>query len=226
VCFVLLIACVNVANLLLARAEARQREIAIRGALGAGLRRLARQFVTEGLVLSLVGAALGLVLAQGGLHFVQTMSEASIPRASEIGLDARVFLFAIAVCVVTGVVFGLTPILHLGRQNLQGALKSAAASTTGAAATQRFRQLLVVGELALAMVLLVGTGLMLRAFWNLQQVDAGFEPGHVLTAQVTLPRATYPDDPARQGLWTRLEQRLAALPGVESAALVSGLPPQ
>jgi putative ABC transport system permease protein len=226
VCFVLLIACVNVANLLLARAEARQREIAIRGAMGAGLRRLTMQFVTEGLVLSLVGAVLGLLLAQGGLRLVQTASEASIPRASEIAIDARVFLFAIAVCVVTGIVFGLTPIMHLARQNLQGALKSAAASTTGATRTQHFRHALVVSELALALMLLIGTGLMLRAFWKLQEVNPGFQPARVMTASIALSRATYPNDRSKMSFWSRLEERLATLPGVESAALASTLPPR
>ncbi|MCI0748232.1 MAG: ABC transporter permease [Verrucomicrobia subdivision 3 bacterium] len=226
VCFVLLIACVNVANLLLARAEARQREIAIRGAMGASLRRLTVQFVTEGLVLSLAGAGLGLLLAQGGLELVKTASEASIPRASEIVLDARVFLFAIAICVATGIVFGLTPILHLAKQNLQGALKSAAASTTGATGTQRFRHALVVSELALALMLLIGTGLMLRAFWKLQQVNGGFEPANLITASIALPRATYPNDPSKMSFWSRFEERLATLPGVESAALASTLPPR
>ena len=226
VCFVLLIACVNVANLLLARAEARQREIAIRGAMGASLRRLTMQFVTEGLVLSFVGAVLGLLLAQGGLQLVKSASEANIPRASEIAIDARVFLFAVAVCIVTGIAFGLTPIMHLMKQNLQGALKSAAASTTGPTGTQRFRHALVVSELALALVLLIGTGLMLRAFWNLQQVNAGFQPARILTASVTLPRATYPDDGSKMSFWSRFEERLATLPGVESAALASTLPPR
>jgi len=225
VCFVLLIACVNVANLLLARAEARQREIAIRGALGAGLPQLARQFIIEGLVLSAAGAVLGLLLAQGGLQLVKSASEASIPRASEIALDARVFFFAIAICVATGIAFGLTPLLHLARQNLQGALKSAAASTTGTAATQRFRHGLVVSELALALVLLIGTGLMLRAFWNLQQVRAGFDPSGVATAYLALPRLTYPNDQVRMNFWTRLEERLKTLPGIESVALTTGLPP-
>jgi predicted permease len=226
VCFVLLIACVNVANLLLARAEARQREIAIRGAMGASLRRLTLQFVTEGLVLSFAGAALGLLLAQGGLQLLKAASETSIPRASEITLDARVFVFAIAICIATGIVFGLTPILHVAKQNLQGALKSAAASTTGAVGTQRFRHTLVISELALALMLLIGTGLMLRAFWKLQQVNAGFNPANVITASIALPRATYPDDPSKMSFWSRLEQRLAVLPGVESAALVSTLPPR
>jgi predicted permease len=226
VCFVLLIACVNVANLLLARAEARQREIAIRGALGAGLGRLIRQFLIEGLLLSLAGGLLGLALAQGGLQFVRSASEASLPRASELAIDTRVSLFAFGLCLLTGIVFGLTPVVHAAKQNFQSALKSASGSTTGPAGTQRFRHALVVSELALALVLLIGTGLMLRAFWNLQQVNAGFDPRHVLTAQIALPRATYPADESKMSFWTRLEQRLAALPGVDSIALTSGLPPQ
>ena len=225
VCFVLLIACVNVANLLLARAEARQREIAIRGALGASLRRLTWQFVTEGLVLSLAGAALGLFLAQGGLQLVKASSEASIPRASEINIDTRVILFAVALCAGTGIVFGLTPILHATKQKFHESLKSCAASSTGSAPTHRFRQTLVVSELALALVLLIGSGLMLRAFWKLQAVNAGFDPTALVTGSISLPEATYPNDPARLSLWTRLHERLNALPAVESAALVSSLAP-
>src|SRR6185503_6310618 len=125
---------------------------------------------------------------------------------SEITLDARVFVFAIAICIATGIVFGLTPILHVAKQNLQGALKSAAASTTGAVGTQRFRHTLVISELALALMLLIGTGLMLRAFWKLQQVNAGFQPANVITASIALPRATYPDDPSKMSFWSRLEQ--------------------
>jgi predicted permease len=226
VCFVLLIACVNVGNLLLARAEGRQREIALRGALGASLPRLARQFVTEGLLLSFLGAALGVLLACGGLHLVKTASEASIPRAAEIGLDARVLFFAIGICVVSGLVFGLTPLMHLAKQNLQDALKSAAASTTGTSSAQLVRHTLVVSELALALTLLIGTGLMLRAFWNLQQVNAGFNPGNVITASLSLPRPIYPDDASAMNFWSRLEERVTALPGAESAALISDLPPR
>jgi putative ABC transport system permease protein len=226
VCFVLLIACVNVANLLLARAEARQREIALRGALGATWRRLTLQFVTEGLLLSAVGALLGLLLAQGGLYLAQTASEASLPRASEIAIDGRVFFFAIGVCVVTGIVFGLTPIFHAAKPDLHHSLKAAAASTTGTGMTQRFRHLLVVSELALALVLLIGTGLMVRAFWKLQQVRAGFEPARVITGYLALPRPTYPNDRAKLSFWNRLETELETVPEIESAAFVSGLPPR
>jgi putative ABC transport system permease protein len=225
VCFVLLIACVNVANLLLARVEARQREISVRSAIGAGLPRLARQFVTEGIVLSVIGAALGLFLAHGGLALVKAAGEANIPRASEITIDTRVFFFALAVCVATGIIFGLTPIVHVAKQNLQSALKASAASTTGGSTTQRFRHALIVSEMALALVLLVGTGLMLRAFWKLQQVNSGFEPRNVVTAYTSLPRPIYPDDNSRMNFWSRLEERLKRIPGVESVGLVSEVPP-
>src|SRR5260370_14879265 len=171
---VLLIACSNVANLLLARAEARQREIAIRGALGASPWRLTVQFVTEGIVLSSLAALVGFLLAYAGLALVKGTGDASVPRASEIGFDAFVFLFALAISIATGVVFGLAPLMHVVRQKVYDALKSAAASTTSATSTQRFRQGLVVSELALALMLLIGTGLMVRAFWKLQEVNPGF----------------------------------------------------
>src|SRR5204863_2720949 len=135
----------------LARAESRQREIAIRGALGAGLGRLGLQFVIEGIVLASAGVAAGLLLGYGGLTFLKSASLASIPRAAEIGIDARVVLFAVALALVTGVSFGLAPLTHVIRRNLQNALKSAASSTTGAVGVQRFRQALVVGQLALSL---------------------------------------------------------------------------
>ncbi|MDB6040849.1 MAG: hypothetical protein JWM99_4690, partial [Verrucomicrobiales bacterium] len=225
VCFVLLIACVNVANLLLARAESRQREIAIRGAIGASLGRLASQFLVEGLCLSFLGAALGLLLAQGGLELVRSMNEASIPRASEISLDPFVLLFALAICVLAGLAFGITPIIHAAKQNLQNTLKTSAGATTSSVITHRFRHALVVAEIALALVLLVGTGLMLRAFWKLQQVNGGFDPAHVVTAFISLPDTTYPNQKAVADFWERLEERIASLPGIEKAALTSGLPP-
>ncbi len=225
VCFVLLIACVNVASLLLARSETRQREIAVREATGASLMRLTLQFVTEGILLSAVGAVLGLGFADAGLQLVKATGEARIPRAPEIAIDAHVFLFAVATCALAGVFFGLTPLAHVARQNLHDALKSAAASTTGGTLTQRFRQVLVVSELAMALVLLVGTGLMVRAFWKVRHVNAGFEPDDVVTAFVALPEAIYGDNQAIVNFWKRLEQRLAELPGIEGAALVSGLPP-
>ncbi|MBX3733772.1 MAG: ABC transporter permease [Verrucomicrobiae bacterium] len=224
VAFLLLIACVNVANLLLARAESRQREIAVRCAVGAGLRRLGTQFVVEGLLLASMGVAVGLVMAFGGLKLLKSASLATLPRAGEIAIDAPVVLFAVTLSLVTGLVFGLAPLVHVVRRNLHHALKSAASSTTGVVRAQRFRQGLVVGQLALSLTLLIGAGLMLRGFWNLQEVNAGFDSKGVLTMSVALPGATYRGQEVHE-FWTRLKGRLDALPGFEGVALVSGLPP-
>jgi len=225
VALVLLIACVNVANLLLVRAEGRQREVAIRSAMGAGVARLVRQFVTEGVILSLLGAVLGLALAYGGLDLVKTTAAISIPRASEIGIDLRVLFFTLAISVLTGVFFGMAPLAHLVASNLHEALKSAGGATTTAAGAKRFRHGLVVVELALALMLLIGTGLMVRAFWKLQEVDAGFDPHHVLTMSVALPGSVYGDNAKVLSFWTRLQDRISSLPGVKAGAIATGLPP-
>lgn len=225
VAFVLLIASVNVANLLLARAEARRREIAIRGALGAGLVRLARQFVTEGILLAFCGAALGLALSFGGVRLVQITNAGGIPRADEISMDWRVLLFTLGTSLLTGVLFGLAPIAPLLASGISGSLKDAAGSTTAAAGAQIFRRILVAGELAMALVLLVGCGLMLRAFWKLQEVHTGLHADKVITMRVSLPSGTYTDNAKITGFWTLLDERLAQLPGALSAALVSGLAP-
>jgi len=220
----LLIACVNVANLLLARAEARQREIAIRGALGAAFWRLAGQFAVEGLLLSSLGAALGLLLAYGGLELIKFFTEGSIPRAAEVGIDGTVVLFTVAMSLLTGLFFGSTPLAHAIGRNVHGAMKSAAASTTDGAGAQRFRQALVVSQLALALILLTGTGLMLRGFWKLQEVDGGFDPKAVVTTFVALPQATYSGQAVPE-FWARLTEKLSELPDVDSAALATDLPP-
>jgi predicted permease len=225
VAFVLLIASVNVANLLLARAEARRREIAIRGAMGAGLRRLARQFVTEGVLLALCGAVLGLALAYGGVRLVQLTNAGGIPRADEIVMDWRVLLFTLGTSLVTGAVFGLAPLVPLLVSGISGSLKDAAGSTTAAGGAQMFRRALVVGELAMALVLLIGCGLMLRAFWKLQEVHTGMAPDNVVTMRVSLPSGTYTDNAKVAGFWERLDEQTTNLPGVRSAALVYGMPP-
>jgi len=226
VAFVLLIACVNVANLLLARAEARRREIAIRSALGANFGRLARQFATEGVLLSLIGAILGLGLAFGGLRLIQLTNAGGLPRAAEIGMDWRVLLFTLGTSIVTGILFGLAPFFPLFFQQLTDSLKNTAGSTTGGSGAQMFRRILVAGELALALVLLIGCGLMVRAFWKLQEVHTGMNPRNVITMRIALPRATYSKNEQADAFWLRLEDRLHQIPGVESAALVSGLAPQ
>lgn len=225
VAFVLLIASVNVANLLLARAEARRREIAIRGALGAGLVRLARQFVTEGILLAFCGAALGLALSYAGVRLVQITNAGGIPRADEISMDWRVLLFTLGTSLLTGVLFGLAPIAPFLVSGISGSLKDTAGSTTAAGGAQIFRRILVAGELAMALVLLIGCGLMLRAFWKLQEVHTGLHAENVITMRVSLPSGTYTDNAKITGFWTLLDERLTNLPGVLSAALVSGLAP-
>lgn len=225
VCFVLLIACVNVANLLLARAEARQREIAVRTAIGASSWRLLRQFIAEGVLLSLMGAVLGLGLAFAGLYTIKLTNAGSIPRASEIGIDSTVLLVALLVSIFTGVIFGLAPLLHLAVKNVHGLLKDAAGSASGSAAAQSFRRGLVAFEIFGAMVLLICCGLMVRAFWKLQEVDIGVNPHGIATMRVTLPSAVYSDNQKIESLWSRLYERVNRLPGVQSAALVSGLAP-
>ena len=211
VAFVLLIASVNVANLLLARAEARRREIAIRGAMGAGLSRLARQFITEGILLALCGAALGLALAYGGIRLVQLTNAGGIPRADEIVMDARVLIFTLVTSIVTGALFGLAPLVPLLITGISGSLKDTAGSTTGTGGAQLFRRALVVGELAMALVLLVGCGLMLRAFWKLQAVHTGLAADNVVTMRVSLPSGTYNDNDKRGSFWTRLDERISHL---------------
>jgi putative ABC transport system permease protein len=225
VVFVLLIASVNVANLLLARAEARRREIAIRGALGASLVRLARQFATEGILLALCGAVLGVGLSFAGVRLVQLTNAGGIPRADEIAMDWRVLVFTLATSVLTGILFGLAPLAPLLVSGISESLKDTAGSTTAAAGAQIFRLVLVAGELAIALVLLIGCGLMLRAFWKLQEVHTGLHADDVLTMRVSLPSGTYTDNAKITDFWTRFESRLSNLPGVQSAALVSGLAP-
>jgi predicted permease len=222
--FVLLIACVNVGNLLLARAEARQREIAVRKALGAGPLRLIRQFVAEGILLSLTGALLGLALAYGGVRTIALASAGSIPRASEIGLSAPVLLFALAICLATGIAFGLAPLGQIAGKGAAAVLKTAG-RTTASQAANRFRGALVAAELALALILLIGTGLMLRAFWNLQQVNIGLDTSHLLTINLALPRASYKTHERGEQFWAAVSQRVASLPGVVSSSFMTGLPP-
>lgn len=225
VVFVLLIACVNVANLLLARAEARQREIAIRKALGADLGRLVRQFVTEGVVLSVAGAVVGCLLAELGLRIITRTNAGSIPRSAEIVLNWPVLLFTLALSFATGVAFGLAPLAQIVARNVHETLKAAASRTTATVAANNFRRILVIGELALALVLLIGTGLMIRAFWNLQQVNTGIDPRNLLTMRIALPGGIYPENERVVQFWTTLQERVAALPGAAGVTFLSGLPP-
>jgi putative ABC transport system permease protein len=222
---VLLIAVANVGNLLLAKSEGRKREVAVRIAIGAGRGRLVRQFLTESVVLALIGGGLGLLLGVVGLKVLLAGSPDSIPRAGEIGLDGRVVLFTLAVSVLAGLVFGLAPLLHLSTRSMAVALKEGAQRTTAAAARLRLRRGLVISEMALAALLVIGAGLLIRSLQKLQRVDPGFDPRGLLTFQLYLPPARYADANAASGFYAALLERLRALPGVQSAAAMSGLPP-
>ncbi len=222
---VMLIAVANVGNLLLARSEGRRREVAVRSAIGAGRGRLARQFLTESLLLAVIGGALGLVLGWAGLHLMLATSPDSLPRLNEIVLDWRVVLFTAAVSFVAGLIFGMAPLLHLSARSMAASLKEGGQRTTAAAARQRLRKGLVVVEVALAVVLVIGAGLLIRSLGSLQRVDPGFDPRGLLTFQVYLPEARYPDAAAAGAFYASLLDRIEALPGVQAAAGMSGLPP-
>lgn len=224
VAFVLLIACANVANLLLARAASRQKEFAIRSALGAGRVRLVRQLLTESALLSIVGGALGLLLAVWGVKLIIGINPDGIPRASEISLDARVVFFTFAVSFVTGIVFGVVPAWYASKPDMNETLKDAGRGSTGGVHRQRFRNALVVAEVALALVLLIGGGLMIRSFYSLQQVHPGFEVSNLLTFQFTLPRDKYSEQQQRINFYRQVTDHIATMPGVESVGLATGLP--
>lgn len=225
VLLVLLIACANVANLLLARAESRHREFAVRTALGAGRTRILRQFMVEGTVLSVFGAVLGLALAWWGLKYLLAMNPDSIPRASEISLDPAVLLFTVGVALTTGLVFGLAPLLHMGDQAVSQAIRDGSARTTATMGRNRVRRALVTGEIALAVMLVIGAGLLIRTFKNLTTVDSGFDSEGRLTFALELPRATYQEGAQREQFIAGLVSRLREIPGVDRAAGMWGLPP-
>lgn len=222
--FVLLIACVNVANLLLARGATREKEIALRSALGARRGRLVRQLLTESLLLSFGGGVLGLALAYWGVKGLIAISPANTPRVSEISLDMTVLGFTLGVTLLTGVAFGLAPALHASKPDLNETLKDASRGSTGGLHRHRFRSALVVVEVAVALVLLIAGGLTIRSFYRLQQVTPGFDGENLLTIQLTLPPATYPEPHQRAGFFQQLLGRLASLPGVESVGGATGLP--
>jgi len=226
VVFVLLIACANMANLLLARAESRHKEFAIRSALGADRMRLLRQFVTEGVLLSLLGGVLGLTLAFLGVRALLKANEDSIPRSTEVGVDPAVLAVTLVVAVGTGVIFGLAPMMHLGQRGVSRALKEGGRRSTATLGRLRLRRSLVIAEVGLAVVLVIGAGLMLRSFWNLMNVDAGFDRRNLSTFGLVLPAATYQDANRRVQLFSEVTTRLAQLPGVQSAAAMTGLPPR
>lgn len=224
VLLVLLISIVNVANLLLARSETRTREVAVRHALGASRTRLMRQFLTESMMLALLGGGLGVLVAVWAIDGVTALIPKSAPRASEITLDAKAVVFAVACAVAAAVLFGMAPILHARRTNLHGALKDGSNRMTSTKARLRVRRALVIGEIALAVILVIGCVVMVRSFVKLQNVQLGMKPDHMLTFEIELPTKSYPGTTGAQ-FWDRLQQRLRALPGVKSAALIDGMLP-
>ncbi len=220
--FVLLVACANVANLLLFRAALRQKEIAVRLALGAGRSRLLRQLLTESLLLAVCGAAFGLLLAAWGVSFLTSQMPERLALATEVSMDGKVFAFTLVAAMLTGILFGLFPALQATRLNLNETLKEGGRDT--ARGRSGLRNLLVVSEVALALMLMVGAGLMLSSFLRLRQVDTGFAADHLLTMEIDPTFARYPGQAALATFYDQVIEQVKALPGVESAAVVTHLP--
>lgn len=219
--FVLFIACANIANLLLARATARKKEMAIRTAVGASRWRIARQLLTESILLSLIGGGIGLVLARWGVDLILYVSPNAIPRSREIGLDWTVLAFTVGVSFLTGILFGLIPAIQAGDVDVHETLKETGRGVSG---RQWLRSSLVVVEVATTLVLLIAAGLMIRSFYLLQKVNPGFSDEHLTSFSVSLPQKKYATEEQQASFYNRLLENVRALPGVESAAAASGLP--
>ena len=222
--FVLLIACVNLANLLLSRSAARRREIGIRSSMGAGRGRLIRQFLTESVLLSAIGAAAGLALAWIGTRLLVNLSPNILPRATEIALNGRALAFTAGVAVLTGILFGLAPAIHMAKTDLMAALREGARGNAIGFRRNRLRSVLVMGEVALALVLLSGAGLLMRSFYRLQSIEPGFDPHGMLTFRTNLPAAKYKGDEPQAAFYRRALERIRALPGVEAAGAAQIFP--
>ena len=221
--FVLLIACANVANLLLVRAAARQKEIALRTALGASRLRIIRQMLTESLLLSILGGALGALLAVWGVQLLVTLSADSLPPTVNVTIDPNVLAFTFVISILTGLLFGLAPAFRTAKVNLIDSLKDGARGTEGTL-RNRTRSLLVVFESAIAVVLLIGAGLLVRSLIALQRVDPGFDSNNVLTLRIDLPRQKYAGEGKPAKFFEELETRVSSIPGVQTVGLITELP--
>src|ERR1700728_1426558 len=221
---VLLIACSNVAGLLLSRSLARKKEFTLRTALGAGKWRLIRQLLTESLILAGVGGIAGILLAETAIHFVKVFAPPTIPRLSEVSLDLRVVLFALAITFVTGILFGLAPAIASSRENLVESLKEGGQRSGSSHAGAKLRNILLISEVALALVLVISAGLLTRTFFQLLSVDPGFNPTRVLTFELTLPATKYTDQPQIVTLYQKALQSFRSLPGVEAAGITATTP--
>ena len=221
---VLLLACANVANLQLARAAAREKEFAVRAALGAGRWRLVRQLLIESLALAALGGVAGLVLGAGGVALFRQLGPANIPGLKTVGFDPSVFAFIAGITAFAGVAFGLAPVFVVSRLHLQETLKEARPSAPAAGAPQRVRDMLMVSELGLALILLTGAGLLIRSFVRLTSVDPGFDPRHLLTERIMLPLGKYTKPAQQAAFFENVMERLGKLPGVESVAAASSPP--
>ena len=222
--FVLLIACANVANLMMARATARQKEIAVRTALGASGGRIARQLLTESVCIAFIGGLVGLALAWVGIRALIAFGPANLPRVQTVSLDGRILLFTFGLSLLTGILFGLAPVFQALRTNLNSSLKEEGRSSTSSRGRARIRRLLVVSEVALALMLLVGGGLMVRSFARLLSVDPGFNPDHLLTMSVSLAGSKQATVPQRIQFFNQLFDGITSLPGVQSASAINHLP--
>jgi predicted permease len=224
VLLVLLIGCVNIANLVLVRSTARHRELATRSALGAGHRRLIRQLLTEGVVLAAIGGALGLAAGWAGVRAFASFAAEELPRGAEIAMDLQTVLVALVIALTAGLIFGAIPVLRLMRGELSSVFREEGRTGTASRATRTLRGGLVVAQVSIAFALLIGAGLMVASFVRMMRVDHGFQSDHLLTASLSLPVTRYPDDAARRQFTSMLLQRIRALPGVEHAAATNVLP--
>src|SRR5580658_6041614 len=222
--FVLLIACANVASLLLFRAIVRRKEFAVRSALGASRSAMVRQLLTESVLMAVLSGGFGVLLGLLGTKFLATFTQTNLPQAADVPMDLRVLAFTLAISVISGILFGLTPALQLSRPNLAGVLSDEGRGSAGNRQRNRARNILVATQVALSMVLLIGCGLLIRSFVQLRTVDPGFDAKNTLTAQTFLPPASYPDQPKRIAFYQETLQRLQSIPGVQAAGISTALP--